>query len=521
MMQRKQILIRYIIVLMSFAAVILCPFRAYASEDGEIMEETVEETMEETTEEGDTEEYIPSYQVTLYETYIDEYETYEESMNDIFFFYSNTENGAFTSESVTFDLPENLTYTLEKNGVEISYSASEEITEPGNYVLRLTGFYESANYNASFRFSIREKTAEKETVEDDAEMEENELEYDEIYDDPAFSLEDTEYDELENMDASLEIMDDNGVINEDALQQSIENQGSELYDHTGITQASSTSVTTTTGMTQAYDLTSGYYILNMFHGTNIWSNIPNGAIVNTSVSLIMPDTVTATVSKDGQLYEYSGMNFTEEGFYKISFYESSLAFSLVYPEEKDYPFLTFRIVQSPVNDITIFNAPQNTHIQYVIRNEEYLYLADMENPANAPLLNYYWMTEDGTYTFHVLDDSEAYGYDVKLTLDKQKPSFGIQIKNGVAAVQYAADDIAYVELTLNGNQVSNFSPYEIKGKGDYILNVYDNAGNCASASFHLGNSFQSANVTAIVLVILIVLGILFVIRRSKTHFKVR
>lgn len=110
-------------------------------------------------------------QVTLKEQYNEDYRVYEESIADVFFFYSNVGNGGITHESVFLDIPQNLSYTIEMNGVPWDYIPGQPISNYGTYVVRLTGIedenvplYEQKEYQAVFRFRIQQKPP-KETEE--------------------------------------------------------------------------------------------------------------------------------------------------------------------------------------------------------------------------------------------------------------------------------------------------------------------------------------------------------------------
>lgn len=107
-------------------------------------------------------------QVTLQERYHEEYKVYEESMADLFFFYASVGNGGITHEAVTLDIPQNIRYTMEMDGLPYAYQPGQSIGAYGTYVVRLTGiedetlpFYEQKEYRAVFRFRIQAKPPEE------------------------------------------------------------------------------------------------------------------------------------------------------------------------------------------------------------------------------------------------------------------------------------------------------------------------------------------------------------------------
>ncbi len=101
-------------------------------------------------------------QVTLQERYHEEYKVYEESMADLFFFYASVGNGGITHEAVTLDIPQNISYTMEMDGLPYAYQSGQPVGAYGTYVVRLTGiedetvpFYEQKEYRAVFRSGSR------------------------------------------------------------------------------------------------------------------------------------------------------------------------------------------------------------------------------------------------------------------------------------------------------------------------------------------------------------------------------
>lgn len=111
--------------------------------------------------------------VSLSETYHELYDTYEEAIADTYFLYANVSNGGLTHEPVAVDIPANVEYSMEKDGLPVSYVSRQFVSEKGTYVLRLTAvedpnlpFSEQTEYQALFRFRIQDeppKAAEETT----------------------------------------------------------------------------------------------------------------------------------------------------------------------------------------------------------------------------------------------------------------------------------------------------------------------------------------------------------------------
>lgn len=433
-------------------------------------------------------------QSALYERYNAQYDLYEESLNNLFFFYGNVSNGGFATLPVSFDIPSNLSYTLEQGGVQIPYTAGQEIKEIGNYVLRISGNYEGIVYQGTFRFTIREEIME-ETADPDME---------------AIPLSDDM------------IQDSSEAVSQERLDAIVEMAGAELEaQQQSIPTVRSGTAEEALGMVQDFHMETDTYCYTLKTGTVINANVPNGAIVNGGVSVQMPDFVTAAVFHDGEPYEISGTNFSEEGIYRIVFQENSLAFATSYQSEREYPMLVFRIVNSPIGVMGIYNAPLHTEIIQVAYEGESLYDSDAEGEDETPPLAYYRMDKDGRYCFTMRDEVSGYTYSFELTRDTQAPQFDVSIKNGRADIVYLSSDIASYELIVNGNPQTDFSPTRMEGKGVYELSVIDIAGNETSTTFVLSDAVNYASLTAIVILLLMALCVYIVMKKIRGSFRTR
>lgn len=430
-------------------------------------------------------------QGVLYESYNDRYDLYEESLNDLYFFYCNISNGGFATPPVYFDIPANLTYTLEKGGVQIPYTAGEEINEVGNYVLRISGDYEGTIYQGTFRFTLREEVT------------------DEVIDEMVLLQGDMVLDSDEEI--SREMLD---AITEAAGAQVEEQQQNITSIRTGTAEE-------TLGMAQEFYMETEVYRYTLKTGTLIEASVPNGAIVNGDVSVYVPETVTVSVYRDGEPYETVGTNFSEEGIYRIVFKESSLSFATAYMSEQEYPMLVFRIAREPIGGVGIYNAPLHTGIIQVVYEGEPIYGGGDADGDEAPSLAYYRMEEDGRYSFVMRDEATGYTYSLDIVRDTQAPQFDISIKNGRADIVYLSTDIKVYELTVDGVSQTEFSPVRMEGRGSYELTVIDAAGNETSADFILTDVVNYASVTVIATLLLLATSAYIIMRRIHGSFRTR
>lgn len=147
----------------------------------------------------------PSVQeVTLEETYYSDYEIYSESIAGYYFFYASTGNNSITDQSVYLDIPANITYTVQKDGVDFSYTSKQRISEMGTYVFEMTAvknpeapIAEQEIYQATYNFRIQQKASES-VSEDEA---------DHYADYDSFSFYELEEDSTEELTETVETVE--------------------------------------------------------------------------------------------------------------------------------------------------------------------------------------------------------------------------------------------------------------------------------------------------------------------------
>lgn len=427
---------------------------------------------------------------TLYESYDAGYEMYEESMNDLFFFYCNIGNGSFTSDPVVFDFPNNIVYSVEKDGVEVPYQNHGSITNPGNYVVRLSAEYNGTKYISTFRFALREAVVVDETItEDDL-----------------------------NLSAEDLVIDPNEDISEEDIDAMIEQSGASLDSSMVSSTVNGVSVNPYTGMLQSFEPTTMMYSFALQSGEKIFSNIPMGAIVNNNVSLTIPEGVQTTVYKNGELVaDQVSLNFTEPGFYKVQFYSATTNFYRFYPDEKKYPFVTFKIVGEAANDIEIFTAPEGCKIIGV--STELGTYRDEEGNRELSL-NQFWLENEDLYVFKVYDPSVDDSYSVSIRRDITAPVGHMSVNKNKADLYFDSPDVAYVEVLKNGFP-EQYVGNHFEGKGDYIVYVYDYAGNRSVITFTLKDAFNQGTFFTILILVILVLGGFIYLRLKKTYVTVR
>ena len=455
-------------------------------------------------------------QAIMSESYNSDYDEYEESMDDLFFFHTNVGNGGYADKPVYFDFPKNLSYSFEKDGESYSY-AGADITAEGNYVVRLEGEYEGVTYTGTFRFSVREiaeETQEDNTGEDG----EGNNDISDMTGEELMNLSD---EELMNLDLNDLGLDEE--ISDEEIQAMIEEQGMAFGASNGGVDLTDPSFAIYK-MKQTFNEENGYYNYQLLTGEEFSSNVPNGAIVNVPVVVKLADNSNLNISvyRDGELLEMDQImktyNFSDNGFYQVIISSKDVDFGIKYPDTEGYPYITFRVVTKPVSSMEVFNAPKGFKIVYaevdrnIVRNEE---------GGDVISRDYFYMEEDGTYFFEVQDQTTGLSYEVTVTKDTVRPDFYVNIAKGTAVPTYNSPDIARVDIYKNNYPMTNPDISRITGKGNYVMYVYDEAGNYSSTEFHLDSYFAGSNILAILAIILGAGGLFVFIRLQRTTFKIR
>lgn len=429
----------------------------------------------------------------LYENYDADYDMYEESMDDMFFFYCNVGNGSFTSDPVSFDFPNNLTYVVEKDGTPYAYQSGKQITDVGNYVIRITANYEGATYYSTFRFSLKEKKV----------------------------VEEPDVDPNANPDDVIEftpddlVIDPNDTVSDEDIQRIIEEAGNNMYTPS---PEETININKYSGFETTFNNMTMLYNMRLLSGDVVVSNVPNGAIVNNSVTITVPETLIPTIYKDGEAITTSqSLNFTEPGFYRVVFDSESAAFYRYYTDDNKHPFITFRVLGNATNDIEVFTAPEGCKITSVSTDAG---TVKNENGGTDLSLDSYWMEAEGSYSYKVYDPMVDASYRVTIVRDITAPKAKLELSKSAADIILESNDIANVEVYRDG-VLQDYSGDKITGKGNYVVNIYDEAGNVKTMKFYLKDAFNIGTFfTILILVAMVISGFVFV-RLQRTRVRVR
>ena len=470
-------------------------------------------------------------QVTLAEQYHDDYKIYEESINNLFFFYANVSNGGITDQNVTLDIPQNIFCSVEKDGAEYDYVPGQTFSEYGTYVVRVTAvedtsmpFSEQKEYRALFRFRIQEKPPEEiqegegsqgfsaSILKDglsavsgwqeggiwpdteNSQTGEGETERDES--DPE-SLK-SEPESADASETSAEEMTDgkitqNGEDGMEENQNGAEKDGKEAENHKNREDAAGegSGQGAYRQRTQVYNSSRGRYEVAFDNGRTLSSNVPEGYLGPSTVELLVSEG-EGSLYRNDELLEYAeSMSLKEPGSYRLDIDGQMWSFTIA----------------SAVGSTDYYMAPQGLEFTGVYFEGE---------PKELPKGRYLPMREDGQYQIHMAGEGGE-ALEVVLRKDTKPPQIAVHVKGGKAQIQYGSDDIEKVILEKNGEIQEGFAGYTIDSPGSYRLTAVDEAGNTSSTEFSLKYQVNMYGIVAVVLVILLIAGgAVFVIHVKRT-----
>ena len=493
--------------------------------------------------------------VELAERYNEEYKIYELSFANKYFFYSNLGDGGITSRSrpAIFDVPANITVAMEKDGIPAPYNNKAAISEPGTYVFYLsvpdnqeTDSGEPVVYKAVYHFRIEEKEPETEAALGGNQQDGGYY----GFTGPAFSQGvPGGFESGDALTAGLAVRDqaapdketDQGTKeNEDgAGQEGSGESGDTGYSGEGQLDENSTmedidalvdelttpeqkevkgafSSDSPTGLKERYDSADQMYTQELMSGTVFHTSVPNGMLTPGPVTLTVPEGLTVIAQKDDQPYELTqGAPIQEAGIYRLEFQETKVDYALNYDMP---PFFIFRIINSPVNNLELFNTPLGFAVTSFEKDGAPLSIEDDTCVS---------LKEDGKYSIGIVSDEWKKQYVLDLEKDTVPPQINLAgVEGGMSTgtsvtVEQLSEDIKLVEVYRNGSRDEGYRGGDITDSGNYRVMVYDDAGNVSRYAFQMKYKMNAASVVSIVLVILCGAAIAVYVRKVKKDVKVR
>lgn len=478
-------------------------------------------------DEKDSEFTGPSVKkITLTERHHADYELYEESLADLFFLYSNVGNGGVTHESVYIDIPANVMYTMEKDGVPFAYASRQKISARGTYVLRLTAvenpelpLSEQTEYQSTFRFRIQDELpiSEKERLEKEKTEAQkasgtssggsgevivfptdgSEINLETIKENAKDAVKDAA------KDAAKEVVNNAVDSAKDKVQEGVD----QLTDKAGdalnqvtdkIDEVKAQAKENLVARTQEYEPTTRRYVVTLENGLEIVSTVPEGYVGPSAVDLRVAEGVAsrAKLYRDDQQIEFvPGNSLLETGSYRLVLDGYGYSFTIAHS----------------TSTMDIYPAPTGMHFTDVLLNGEPVKLSSDQSLS---------MKEDGSYTIFMEGEKGA-ELEITLLKDTTAPEVVVNVKGGSAAIQYVSDDIVSVSLERNGEVIEDFGGTVISEPGSYRLTVADEAGNASEVSFALKYQVNMYGIFAVLLVIAVVIALVVFVLHTKKNMKVR
>ncbi len=426
--------------------------------------------------------------VNLTEHYHEDYKIYEESIDNLFFIYTNVANGGITNEAVVLDIPSNILYTMEKDGTAMEYTSGQNVWERGTYVLRLTAvenpelpLSEQREYQTVFRFRIQDKPPEAET----AEIEAVGNTFDSLPDNSATVL------DLEALEEAARQEELEETQAEAARQEELEETQAEAEE---VLPAE----TEEPFRCQTYDPMIGKYRVTLENGVELISTVPEGYIGPDSVEITVQGDAPSEIElyRNDELQEFvNGNSLMEAGVYRL---------------EADGKIYSFRIV-SQASDLEYYPAPVGMRFTRLFLEDE---------PQSLQSDQLLVMESDGTYTIFMEGDAGD-ELEVVLRKDTAAPEVQVTVDGGNASIQYLSDDITDIALVKDGTNVDGFHGTMISSPGKYRLTVSDAAGNETVREFVLKYQINLYGIAAVFMCILVIAGGGVFVFHTKRNMKIR
>lgn len=453
------------------------------------------------------------HNITMGEKYHQEFGLYEQSLNNQYFLYSNVENGGITDQPVYVDIPADLIFTMEKDGIAIPYSSKQKVGEKGTYVLRITAIYdksvplsEQEEYRTVFRFRIDDKapaateaaggiagsgltdnygfTGQQETLEGYGETQDEAVPGDDVIVGPNGETAGAKTESEASAGEQETEAPDGETKPDDAAGES----EPEADDEPGAGNKAA--------KVQTYDKGRNAYTVIFSNGFTFTSNVPENMITGSAVQLMLEEGSDCALYRGEEEIPWeTDTKLTEFGQYR-----------LVSGEEE----FGFEITNTFVNR-NEFTAPVGTEITEAQFQDEAMRLTNS---------HFCEMKEDGKYTFNLTGEGGE-RYKVVLNRDTTAPEFTVNVERQRVAITYLSDDMAAITLQKRGEEPKEFASTLVTVPGHYVLTVADRAGNETSKEFTLRYRLNTYAVAAIFMIVAGIAGGAVFLMRKKRNLGVR
>ena len=426
--------------------------------------------------------------ISLSEKYYEEYECYSEGFSGAAFIYSNVSNDGMTDKSVYVDIPANVSYKLEKDGVEIPYESKTYLSEHGSYRFQMEvvknpddPVSEQTIYRGVFNFRIATKTNPKTTGTGTSG---SWLSPTNIIT-PPVTVPETEPVPAETTAEAKIVFEEDEEDEETELK--IEEETENAPEEPDVPEEHSHEL--------SYDTAGGFYTKTFEDGTFFSANVASGVPVNYAVEIdasgLPGGAESIRVLKDDEETEMpEDLIFREAGDYELQI-----------PVESGSYYYSFMIFDHPVKGPLSIKFPEWTEMNSVtVDGEESGYLTDGNDRVYVDL------TREGTYVLKFTDDN-LQNYETEITVDLTAPVVKAQKSGKQIVFSYdSEDEIDHVVIRDGNSEYEQTIIREIREPGSYSIDFYDEAGNCSNLEVTLKKSVNAASVIAILILIGIIAG---------------
>lgn len=487
----------------------------------------------------------------LTETYHEDFEVYSESLAGCFFFYSNIGNNGITDQPVYVDLPQNITFTMQKDGVTIPYVSKQTLSEYGTYVLKIIALKEPDTveenpvcYVGTFNFRIQErpvKPQEPETQAASAQTSSGTTSY--SYPNIGQNYQSDIYAAVGNAasqtisnaaadaasqiasGAASQIAGALGVENASGEEGEAETEGAADEENNGFSvgedaieqmeeeekKQQTSDLGTSVAPEQTYDEMTGLYTITYSEMSTMTSSVPNGLLTNNSVTInkdgLGAYTDRVSVLKNGVPYTWPGSDvFEEAGSYVllIPFTDGTKTFS-------------FRILGTSEAEISEYTVPNNLELTEVSFDGAIKPVSSYIDEHGVTRLH---MEQEGLWQLS-FSSEEGREYFATLLIDHTAPQFSVSVSGGVAVFSYDSSDVVNIVVNDGTSDTSYDALGELTTPGHYTVTAYDEAGNSTQVSFVLKKKVNPAGFFAAALAAILIAGGIVYFKRTKENMDVK
>ena len=252
-----------------------------------------------------------------------------------------------------------------------------------------------------------------------------------------------------------------------------------------------------------------YHILAGDRG--IYCNVPSDAVLSSgrTIQFTPEEGVSVEVYRNGKMVEDTRQTeFEEAGEYLITMHNHAEA------RERSVRIV---ILNEQVNDLKEFRLPQGF---------EYTEVSLDGVKKSLSYNNYYDFLEEGHYKLQWENSRIHQTFVTEFILDMTAPTLRLpEVRSGAAAGKVSFTDMeegAYVRWIRDSKEEGRIEdPSEVLSKkGNYVMRVYDQAGNYTEYAFTLEGYFDVNAVLAILFVVALICGGFFYCRRLRRNMRV-